>query len=517
MAAETNTTLTAAQIAAALAKTRAKNGRAFSRKFYLTYNIIVVGLFLLACAAYWVNIHLVQKPRSNEKRPLIGQGRAKPGRYSAITNLYRKARGVLLYQPPGRYLESYGTMLVIGLYLGLNAFYCFYDSTFNRRVLANRFGLMSVVNMPILFLLGSKTGLLVQWTGWSHEGYIILHRHAGRVVCLTALGHVVAFCSSRSLASYLEKTRFILGFVSLLAFLIILVTSISPIRNRMYETFLYAHVYFLVVGMVVLYFHYARCRPYIITSGVIFIWDRVVRFKDSHHVVGRTENVSGETVKLSLDVNSTFRDIHWKTGQYIYVTISELARTQAHPFTIASHPSASTLDLIIRARRGFSRSLYDSEKTEHKVTFHGPYGSPATFENCQKVILLAGGAGVSYTYPEAIELAKGDKFFDGETPEIDFLWVVPKRDFADWVDLDSAKYGVDFKLWVTAESGRPDIKQYVKDSVLETLKQNNYDPDTKVAVAVCGPAPLVLASRNACADLLWDNVNVMFYSESFGW
>ncbi|KAK9356421.1 FAD-binding domain-containing protein [Lipomyces doorenjongii] len=481
-------------------------GREFSRVFVPTYNAIIGFFFLASTAAYFYKLHFVMKPKSGEKRPLLGGEAIAPA--TGVTRIYRRVRSVLLYQAPGRYLEANGTMFVVLSYLGLNAFYCFYgDSTHDVSYMGNRFGLVCVVNLPIMFLLGSKTGLLVQWTGWSHEGYNILHRHAGRVVCLTALGHIIAYSyNGRTLQEQLMRSAQIGvgGGLTGLAFTIILVTSFAPARNKMYEIFLYAHVWFLVAGIVLLFFHYPRCRPYCAAASVIWLWDRINRFKNAHHVVATTTVLSGNTVKLSMNVKSTFREIHWQTGQYVYVTINKLAPLQAHPFTIASPPNPNTLELIIRARQGFSKSLFLAEEQEHRVTFHGPYGSPPKFDGFSKVILLAGGAGVAYSYPEAVELTRQ---FPGM--EVDFFWVVPQRDFISWVDMDP-KFNVDFKVWVTAEQGRPDIEQYVKDSVAAAQGQ-------KCAVAVCGPAPLVRNSRNACASLLWQGVDVEFYSENFGW
>ncbi|KAK9467981.1 FAD-binding domain-containing protein [Lipomyces arxii] len=479
-------------------------GRAFSRVFVPTYNAIIGFFFLVATASYFYKLHYMSK-RKGEKAPLLGGQAIRPA--TGFTKMYRMTRSVLLYQPAGRYLESNGTMFVVAAYLGLNAFYSFYRATDTARILGNRFGLVSVVNLPIMFLLGSKTGLLVQWTGWSHEGYNILHRHAGRVVCLTAIGHVICFSlGKRTLAEQVMRSSRIGvgGGLTTLAFIIIFVTSFAPARNKAYEVFLYAHVWFLVAAIVLLFFHYARCRPYCAAASVIWLWDRFNRLKNAHHVTAVATVLSGNTVKLSLNVKSTAREIHWQTGQYVYITISKLASFQAHPFTIASPPSADTLDLVIRARQGFSKSLFLAEEQEHRVTFHGPYGSPPQFDGFSKVILLAGGAGVAYSYPEAVELAKNHPEID-----IDFFWVIPQRDFVSWVDMDP-KYNVDFKVWVTAEQGRPNIDQYVKDSIAAANGQ-------KTAVAVCGPAPLVRSSRNACATLLWKGVDVEFYSENFGW
>ncbi|KAK9467511.1 hypothetical protein V1512DRAFT_205758 [Lipomyces arxii] len=364
--------------------------------------------------------------------------------------------------------------------------------------------------MPILFLLGAKTGLLVQWTGWSHEGYNILHRHAGRVVSGSAVLHVVFYSLACPIEVMVHVTTIFVALLATIGFVIIFISSIAPLRNKAYEMFLYLHVYLVVAILPLLYFHFERVRPYVIASAVIFLWDRINRFKNTHKVIAHTTILSGNTVKLSLNVNSTSREIHWKTGQYVYVSIADLARQQAHPFTIAAPPNPNTLDLIIRARKGFSKSLFLSESPEHKVTFHGPYGSPPSFEGADRVIILAGGAGISYGYTEAIELASPTGHYAPHNPEVDFLWVVPSRDFTSWVDLNE-KFGVDFKVWVTAEQGRPDIKKYVKDSIIAA------GPGARVCVGVCGPGPLVRDSRNACSEMLWEGNNVAFFSENFGW
>ncbi|KAK9474280.1 FAD-binding domain-containing protein [Dipodascopsis tothii] len=494
-----------------------ERGREWSRKFYLTYNIIVVGFFLLAVVSHFYIIQFRKTVRRmSEKTPLLGGAAPK---LSTFTKLYRKTESILIYQPRGRYSESWGTMLIIAGYLALNLVYIFvHGGASSKQIFANRIGLVSIVNMPLLFLLGSKTGLLVQWTGWSHEGYIILHRHVGRVVCITAIAHVFAYCDVIPIWVRVKiNNEAIVGLIATTCFGIILFTSLAPLRNRLYEIFLYAHVYFLVLPLPFLFFHWVRTKPYVVTCAVIFVWDRIVRFKNAHRVIGTTRNLSGDTVKLMLNVKSSFSEIHWTTGQYVYISIANLAKFQAHPFTIASPPSADTLDLVIRARKGFSRKLFDSDAEHHEVVMHGPYGTAANFDGYAKVILMAGGAGISYAYPEAIELVRTANALNNTPPEIDFLWVVPDRSFGDWVDLDSEKYGVDFKLWVTKEQGRPDVQKYVRDSIRKTVDEYGNNPNVGIAVGVCGPAPIVLATRNACSDMLWEGVNVEFHSESFGW
>ncbi|KAK9459676.1 uncharacterized protein V1516DRAFT_680524 [Lipomyces oligophaga] len=497
-----------------------ERGREWSRKFYLSYNIIVVAFFLMAVLAHFYTVQFKKtvRRRLSEKTPLIPAGNAAPKPVTTMAKLYRKTESILLFQPKGRYSESIGTMTIITLYIALNIIYTFvHGGASSTQIFANRTGLVSIVNMPILFLLGSKTGLLVDWTGWSHEGYIILHKHVGRVVCITGIVHVFAYCAVIPINQrVILNNEAIVGLIATTCFGIILASSLAPLRNRLYEIFLYLHVWFLVLPLPFLFFHWVRTKAYVITCAAIFAWDRFTRFRNVYHLTGTSQNLSGDTVKLCMNVKSSFKEIHWTTGQYVYISIKNLARWQYHPFTIASPPGAETLDLIIRARKGFSRALFDSEG-EHIIDVHGPYGNQHSFDGARKVCLIAGGAGVTYTYTEAVEIVRTFNAIGDVPPEIDFLWVVPDRSFASWVDLDSEKYGVNFKLWVTKEKGRPDIRSYVRDSLKDCIEQCNGDKNLCVAAAVCGPGAIVRETRNACADLLWEEYNVDFHAESFGW
>ncbi|KAK9452143.1 uncharacterized protein V1518DRAFT_410461 [Limtongia smithiae] len=516
----TNMTYSPAEWAAIQQEEFDERGREWSRKFYLSYNIIVVAFFVAAVLAHFYNVQFKKTVRrqAGEKTPLIpaNTGAAKP--VTAMTSFFRRLTSVLIYQPKGRYAESCGTMLIITLYLALNILYVFvHGGASSTQIFANRTGLVSIVNMPILFLLGSKTGLLVDWTGWSHEGYIILHKHVGRVVCITAIIHVFAYCAVIPISTrVLINNEAIVGLIATTCFGIILATSLAPLRNKAYEAFLYFHVWFLVLPLPFLFFHWIRTRAYVITCAAIFAWDRFTRFRNIHHLVGVSTNLSGDTVKLAMNVKSSFNEIHWTTGQYVYISIANLARWQYHPFTIASPPGADTLDLVIRARKGFSRALFNSEG-EHLVSVHGPYGNQHNWDGCRKVVLIAGGAGVTYTFTEAVEIVRSHEAIGEIAPEIDFLWVVPDMSFASWVDLDSEKYGVNFKLWCTREKGRPDIRAYVRDSIRECIASCNDDKNVAVGVGVCGPGLVVRDTRNACSDMLWESYNVDFHAESFGW
>ncbi|KAK9475575.1 FAD-binding domain-containing protein [Dipodascopsis tothii] len=498
-------------------------GRDWSRNFYWTYNIIIAGIFLCIAGGHFYRIrYLTAVHPDPEKDPLLPNTTKSSDLSSRRVGLrkrvLRRLQAVAVYQPPGRYLESNGKSIVVSIYLGLNAFYIFiHEGSNSKQVFANRCGLMSIANLPLLFLLGSKTGLLVAWSGWSHDGYLILHRHVGRVVCITALLHVGFYCSVIPLTVRLQlNNEAVVGLIATIAFSVLLTTSLAPLRTKLYELFLWTHIWFLVIPLPFLYFHWTRCKPYVILCAIVFLSDRLNRIKSSYTLIASSRKLPGKTVKLSLQLNSSIRDIHWRTGQFVYISIAQIAMLQRHPFTIASLPAANTLDLIIRAREGFSRRLFEDNDENHSVQVSGPYGSPPSFRSATKVIFLSGGTGISYAFPEAIALAqKSNQYSNGKA--IEFMWIIPHEEYRNWVDLDSEKYGVDFKVWITSRDGRPDVKSYVTRNVTDSVSAANGDKDVKVVVTACGPAEMVRVARNACASLLWDGYNVEFHSEAFGW
>lgn len=98
--------------------------RDYSRVFAQTYNAVIAAIFLLFTFVHFYDIRVKAKQNLVEKKPLLRYGKAMAP--NLMTVVYRKIRAVLLYQPPGKYLESSGTILVIASYLGLNCLYCFY-------------------------------------------------------------------------------------------------------------------------------------------------------------------------------------------------------------------------------------------------------------------------------------------------------------------------------------------------------------------------------------------------------
>ncbi|KAG4439382.1 hypothetical protein IFR05_005131 [Cadophora sp. M221] len=225
----------------------------FSRRFILTYHIVILGFFAVLSTTHWTakairwrrkrlsrlqiiknedeydgdpetieaspiasateNIKLVYSsgsstvegtespPRKNiddnESTPLLGSS----VNHQPHRSLLSTANAFLIYQPRpipviNKLLPSNGTSAVILLFLGLNVIYIFYDIGINVIdfvVLADRLGLVFSANIPLLYLLAAKNQPLKFLTGRSYESLNIFHRRLGELLCLEGLLHSAGF------------------------------------------------------------------------------------------------------------------------------------------------------------------------------------------------------------------------------------------------------------------------------------------------------------------------------------
>ncbi|KAI4234056.1 MAG: hypothetical protein LQ352_008199 [Teloschistes flavicans] len=130
-----------------------------------------------------------------ERTPLLP-----PREYTAIQwRLKNKSGAFLMYQPRpipfvNKILPSNQATLTVLAFLGLQVFYTFYRVPLaipTLFVFADRTSLLFVANLPLLYLFAAKNQPIKLLTGYSYESLNIIHRRLGEVMCLLALLHSV--------------------------------------------------------------------------------------------------------------------------------------------------------------------------------------------------------------------------------------------------------------------------------------------------------------------------------------
>jgi predicted ferric reductase len=483
-------------------------------------------------------------------------------------SIIRYFKAFLMYQPPpiplfDKILPSNGTSIVLLAFIALNIFYTLFHLNLTIPelfVLADRCGLVFVANLPLLYIIGAKNQPLKFLTGYSYEFLNIFHRRLGELLFMEASLHGLGMFGvwytllgpdGITVGEFLTNRVVMLGLTALTAYQILYTTSLSSFRQKWYEVFLGLHVASQAAGLALVFLHHRGSRVYVGIAMAIFLIDRLVyRIGVKSTTVEAVASVleDDETVKLSTEIlklpSSKFsrlvgRSIRygWQASDHVFLSVPSLARKhiiQAHPFTIASAaPTSSTdqaqLDLLIRARDGFSSDLIAQARNQERLTVRldGPYGSSharTMLEDSELAILVAGGSGITVACPLMHHLLDITRSNDTEIAPISALrrqkivliWVVHKSSHILWVGRDALSDAENNGVEVitpeaTEEVGRPDLDSMIDDLV------KDYGKGKKIGVVACGPDSMSRSIRNTCSKLVWRGRDVNVAIEKFGW
>lgn len=337
-----------------------------------------------------------------------------------------------------------------------------------------------------------------------------------------------------------------MGLLAFVSYFLIGATSKEEFRNSFYEVFLFVHATFQILALGFLYFHHHNSRPYVLACTAIFIVDRIIfrLYTRSLQTTGEVTILEDQhTVRVTLTLPDSVPK-KWNAGDHVFLSIPKVAYLHPHPFSIASPPPphSSKMELLIRARAGFSKKLLESAApvaTGIPITFDvvvdGPYGSSFATQRLQGsdvALLVAGGSGIAVIYPLAYELAAaswesipGDEEQgtrrDGALRKIVVVWIVHEDCHLSWLQgrehnlRKLEKIGIQVLIHVTKTEGkRPQMKEVIEGIVGVDgceLKRNT------LGVVVCGPSGMVRDTRNSSAKLMRRGLNVGVVTEKFGW
>ena len=276
----------------------------------------------------------------------------------------------------------------------------------------------------------------------------------------------------------------ITGHVMLLCMLLMYTTAHARIRQQSFETFWYTHHLFIpfLLGM---YTHATNCfvrdsvdsySPFAganfwnhcigyqgwrweLWAGGLYLCERVYR-----EIRARRQT---EVVKVirhpydAVEVQLAKPSMKYKAGQWLFVNIPAVSRTQWHPFTITSCPFDPYVSVHMRQVGDWTRAAADAlgagpaqaaeydaldpmgmyevalqkGQTMPEVRIDGPYGAPAedVFDN-EIAVLIGTGIGVT---PWAAILKNIWHLRAGPNPptrlrRVEFLWVCRDTSSFEW-------------------------------------------------------------------------------------
>jgi NADPH oxidase len=233
------------------------------------------------------------------------------------------------------------------------------------------------------------------------------------------------------------------GSVFVLAMAALILTSLPPIRRRLFELFYRLHIILFAVAVFGSLLHESGGSS---AAAAAWFVDALIRYVYlSYFKYPHEANITclpADVIRVSFPK----KDFHYSGGQYLFLMVPELSIFQWHPFSISSSPHEDEVSVHIRVLGDWTRDLYDlaARKQEFdrstpapiKCYISGPVGAPSVdleSERYKCVMLLSGGIGITPMQSICNQLMHEHTEEGRELKKVCFVWAVRNKDIADAV------------------------------------------------------------------------------------
>lgn len=291
---------------------------------------------------------------------------------------------------------------------------------------------MGIANLLIVIFLSLKNTPLAILTASSYERLNILHRVAGYTTLVFVIVHSCAYAAMFGMQGSIKRLTErdeIFGMVATGAFLVLSIAG-AVIRSWWYELFYYIHVTFWIVAIITTGLHQPEPSKKVLyvaaVAGGIWFLERIVRFI---RIVTNSTNNRVTLVPLpngGTRVTLAKAPLGSAPGKHGFLWIPAVRAAETHPFTIVA---TNPLEFVVAAHDGFTRTLHkyalQSPGVELKASVEGPYGAFPDASEYDKVVLVAGGSGASFTVGAALNMLQ--KLGEDDEKEVVFIWMIKNQ------------------------------------------------------------------------------------------
>lgn len=447
-----------------------------------------------------------------------------------------------------------------------------------------RSGTLSAVNMIPLFILAGRNNPLIPMLHISFDTYNLIHRWMGRICIIEAIVHTFAWLYVQVNDGGMESvTRKLLhdnfcasGMVGTVAFSIILLQSLSPVRHAFYETFLNAHIILAIIVLACTWVHCATSAhpgglpqlPWMMAIMVLWLADRFARairlaycnVSKRGYTEAVVEPMPGDAVRVTMKLP---RYVDVRPGTHAYLRFAGVNPWENHPFSVAwvDHVPAddalpmqekettklliskqdmkSEISFIIGAHSGMTRKLYN-KATAHgtraismRAAFEGPYAGHHSLDSFGHVVLFAGATGITHQMSYLKHLIEGYNDRTVATRRIVLVWVIRDNEALEWVRpwmdtvlrIPNRKDILQIKLFVTRPKNPREIQSASngvqmfpgRPNIPLLVKKEASEQIGAMCVTVCGPGALADDVRDAVRSVQDEGNVCSFVEESFTW
>ncbi|KAJ7314611.1 FAD-binding domain-containing protein [Mycena albidolilacea] len=475
-----------------------------------------------------------------------GNNLKKPGPTDKLTAALRyttarqwRLRATRWYAPPLAAVLGVAGMcvFVMALLLGARPFYWPNEAMGHSPPIATRAGWISIAIMPFMIAFATKINFVALLTGTSHEKLQVFHRWSAVFMYITSLVHTFPFIINdimmgEMVSQYKLSPWYWTGVAALVPQTYLIALSWGVFRNPYYEIFKKLHFIASGIFMAALFIHVnfrLTSWDYFWATLALYVLAWLAR-------VGRTlyttrlglpatlTSVGPDLVRLSVCVPAG--RMKWAPGQHVFVRALGLGvhALTSHPFTISSLHSGegkeeAELELVMRVHGGLTHALArrvaGKAAWATRVVVDGPYGGlHVPLQAYERVYLLAGGSGATFTLPIFANLAATLKAGGVSCQRIEFVVAVPDGDNYAWMEpavtaaaaqlpdtavgvrvhytrIEEPTKGSESDASVDALRGRPVLGDIVREA---------HASARKVAIVACGPDEFLYDVRSAVAE-----------------
>eukprot|EP00055_Hartaetosiga_balthica_P005449 m.15995 g.15995 ORF g.15995 m.15995 type:complete len:794 (-) comp4555_c0_seq1:259-2640(-) len=422
------------------------------------------------------------------------------------------------------------------------------------QIWARVIGHMTSLTLSLLILPVARNSLWDYVFGVPYERALQYHRVLGVVAYTLLTVHMllwyIKWGIEKTLANnlftldYLQITpknihydnfTIILNEISWVLVTIMIFIALFKRRNN-YKLFYYSHQFAIIFYIVALvhawtFWYYAM--------GGLFLWlvDRCIR------IVRRSQSTTSKDKAIHHKAGVTMLAVEkqgfkFYPGQYAWVCVPAISEYDWHPFTISSPPSAGQITFHIKdmGPGKFTNKLLNLDADVlHEVRIDGPYGRPLYFDECDTLLLVAGGIGITpmVSIISEIFLRASSGQSVGNLQRVKLVWAARSRDvffiFHEILAYAQEHAGVkfEFDLFVTDEVGQQESSSHgvnMSDNEVHEIvdgfvtsgrpdlraigKTVPHGPSTMMMV--CGPEGLICAASD-----VGEEFDFLFHHEVF--
>jgi predicted ferric reductase len=272
-------------------------------------------------------------------------------------------------------------------------------------------------------------------TAYSYERINVLHQVGGYTTIACSFLHAILMCVAwwrrNSLHTLIEIEQ-ISGIIASAALLIVIITVLT-LKKIQYELFYVTHIamYMLFIINVAMHQRHFEHKVIIVTLLAASMWasDRLLRgcrilwYSRGNHATITPLPHGGTRIVLRRSPSRA------EPGLHCFLWIPTIRSFESHPFTIVSQ-TPSSLEFVVAAYDGFTNDLHryavENPGASLRASIDGPYGVVQNLAKvADKVILIAGGSGASFTFGTALDIIK--KRGRSTKPSIEFIWTVKEQ------------------------------------------------------------------------------------------